>query len=79
MLEIFDPVSGQGWSLWSIITGFAYLLHHLYRSYGHFTPFAGTYYDRPVYSHHFSLDLGLKEWGFFLKKTWIESTKFIEN
>lgn len=61
MLENLDPVRGQGWSLWGIITGFAYLLH-LYRLYGHFTPFAGTYYDRPVYSHHFSLDLGRKQW-----------------
>lgn len=75
MLENLHPVRGQGWSLWGIITGFAYLLH-LYRTWGISPPLLVlTTID--LYIHTISHPIWVSRGG--LKKSWIESTKFIKN
>lgn len=60
MLEIFTPSEDRAGHLGASLLGSHICC--ICTVYGQSTPFAGTYYDRPVYSHHRSPDMGLKGW-----------------
>lgn len=59
MLENLHLVWGLGWSLGTSSSLGSHICCICTVS-GHSIPLSGIYYDRPVYSHHFSLELGLK-------------------